>query len=83
MSEDVRIGVHPLANFQRLMNMYTHFPFLFWMLHSAALVTTDILEKRIAPVIRATRIGKLGTMSAVTSNRNMLRNIGSYKRHTA
>jgi hypothetical protein len=42
------------------------------LLHHVALVRTDILEERIASVIRVTRIGELGTL-AVTSNWRMLR----------
>jgi hypothetical protein len=40
------------------------------MLRQVALVRTDISEKRIASIIRVTRIGKLRTMLAVTSNRS-------------
>jgi hypothetical protein len=43
------------------------------MLRSVAAVRTDILEERIASIIRVTRIGELGTMLAVTSNRSTLR----------
>jgi hypothetical protein len=42
------------------------------MLCRVALVRTDVSEEGIAPVIRVTRIGELGTMLAVTSNRSML-----------
>jgi hypothetical protein len=38
------------------------------MLRRVALVRTDVLEKRIASIIRLTRIGKLRTTSIVTSN---------------
>jgi hypothetical protein len=63
-----------------------------------ALVRTDDSEERIACIIRVIRIGKLGTMLGVTSNRSMLladschpddggdtflRNVSSYKSHTA
>jgi hypothetical protein len=34
------------------------------------LVRTDVLEERIASIIRVTRIGELGTTLAVTSNRS-------------
>jgi hypothetical protein len=43
------------------------------MLRRVALVRTDTAEERIASIIRATRIGELGTTLAVTSNRSMLR----------
>jgi hypothetical protein len=42
------------------------------MLRRVALVRTDISEERIASIIRVTRIGELGTMFAVTSNRSTL-----------
>jgi hypothetical protein len=38
------------------------------MLRRVILVRTDLLEVRIASVIRVTRIGDLGTMLAVTNN---------------
>jgi hypothetical protein len=41
-------------------------------LHRVALIRTDVSEERIASVIKVTRIGVLGTMLALTSNRNML-----------
>jgi hypothetical protein len=37
-----------------------------------ALVRTDVLEERIASIIRVTRIGKLGTVLAVTSSQSTL-----------
>jgi hypothetical protein len=37
------------------------------MLHCVALVGTDVLEERSASIIRATIIGEIGTMLAVTS----------------
>jgi hypothetical protein len=40
------------------------------MLHSVALVRTDVSEKRNAFFIRMTRIGELGTTLAVSSNRH-------------
>jgi hypothetical protein len=43
------------------------------MLHSVALVRTDVSEKLSGSIIRATRIGELGTTLAVTSNRHTLR----------
>jgi hypothetical protein len=41
------------------------------MLHRVALVTTNLSEERIAPIIRVTRIGEVGTL-AVISNRSTL-----------
>jgi hypothetical protein len=43
------------------------------MLRSVALVRTDVLEELSASFNRVTRIGELGTMLAVTSNRPTLR----------
>jgi hypothetical protein len=43
------------------------------MLHSVALVRTDVSEELNASIIRVTRIGELGTTLAVTSNRGTLR----------
>jgi hypothetical protein len=43
------------------------------MLRSVALVRTDISEELNASFIRVTRLGELGTMLAVTSNRRTLR----------
>jgi hypothetical protein len=43
------------------------------MLRRMALARTDVSEERITCIIRVTRIGELGTMLAVTSNRNTLR----------
>jgi hypothetical protein len=42
------------------------------MLHSVVLVRTDVSEELSASFIRVTRIGELGTMLAVTSNRRRL-----------
>jgi hypothetical protein len=42
------------------------------MLHSTALVRTDVLEERISSIIRVTRIGELRTTLAVTRNRSVL-----------
>jgi hypothetical protein len=49
------------------------------MLSRVALVRTDVSEELSAHFIRVTRIGELGTMLAVTRNRN----VGSYKSHKA
>jgi hypothetical protein len=43
------------------------------MLRRVALVRTDVSEEPSASFIRVTRIGKLGTTLAVTSNRRTLR----------
>jgi hypothetical protein len=43
------------------------------MLSRVALVRTDVSEEHSISVIRVTRIGELGTMLAVTSNRRTLR----------
>jgi hypothetical protein len=43
------------------------------MLHCVALVRNYVLEELSASFIRVTRIGELGTMLAVTSNRRTLR----------
>jgi hypothetical protein len=40
------------------------------MLRRVALVRTDVLEEHSASIIRVTRIGELGTMLAVSSNRS-------------
>jgi hypothetical protein len=65
------------------------------MLRRVTLVRTDVSEEHSASFIRVTRIGEIGTTLAVTSNRrtdschpdeggvNVLRNVGSYKSHTA
>jgi hypothetical protein len=45
------------------------------MLLRVALVITDVSEELSASFIRVTRIGKLGTTLAVTSNRRTLRTI--------
>jgi hypothetical protein len=49
---------------------------------------TDVSEDLNVSFIRVTRIGELGTTLAVTSNPDergakFLRNVGSYKSHTA
>jgi hypothetical protein len=43
-----------------------------WVLHRVALVGTDVSEELRVSFIRATRIGELGTMLAVTSNRRTI-----------
>jgi hypothetical protein len=64
------------------------------MLRRVALVRTDFSEERNVSFIRVARIAELGTTLAVTSNRRtllhpdeggatFLRNVGSYKIHTA
>jgi hypothetical protein len=68
------------------------------MLRSVSPVRTDVSEELSASFTRVTRIGELGTKLAVTSNRHtlrrntyhpdeegakFLRNVGSYKSHTA
>jgi hypothetical protein len=68
------------------------------MLQRVALVRTDVSEELSASFIRVTRIGELGTTLAVTSNQRLLvldschpderrtkflRNVRSYKSHTA
>jgi hypothetical protein len=45
----------------------------FGMLRRVALVITDVSEDLSGSFIRVTRIGKLGTTLAVTSNRRTLR----------
>jgi hypothetical protein len=60
------------------------------MLRRVVLVRTDVSEEIMASFIRVTRIGELGTTLSITSNRltlrrgaKFLRNVGSYKSHTA
>jgi hypothetical protein len=43
------------------------------MLRRVALVRSDVSEARITSIIRATTIGELGAMLALTNNRSMLR----------
>jgi hypothetical protein len=45
------------------------------MLRRVDLVSTDVSEKRSASIIRVTRVGELGKMLAVTSNRLLCANI--------
>jgi hypothetical protein len=42
------------------------------MLRCVALVRTEVSEEYIASIIKVTRIGELGTMLAVASNRRAL-----------
>jgi hypothetical protein len=62
------------------------------MWRRVVLVRTDVSEERIAYIIRATRVGDIGTTLALTKNRSTLRhpddrddkflpNVGSYKSH--
>jgi hypothetical protein len=58
------------------------------MLRRVALVRTDVSEERSASIIRVTRIGELGTTLADSCHPDdggatFLRNVGSYKSHTA
>jgi hypothetical protein len=53
------------------------------MLCSVALVRTDVSEEPGAAFIRVTRIGELGTTQAAEGGARFLRNVGSYKSHTA
>jgi hypothetical protein len=57
---------------------------VFGMLHLVVLVRTDVSGELSPSFIRVTRIGELGTMLAVTSNRDakVLQNVGSYNNHT-
>jgi hypothetical protein len=74
----------------------------FWDVMRCGSLRTDSSDELSASIIRVTRIGELGTMLAVTSNRRklrrntntdsfhpdeggakFLRNVGSYKIHTA
>jgi hypothetical protein len=43
------------------------------MLHHVAFVRTNVSEECITSITKVTRIGELGTMLTVTSNRRMLR----------
>jgi hypothetical protein len=43
------------------------------MLRRVTLVRSDVSEERSASIIRVTRIGELGAMLAITSNRSTLR----------
>jgi hypothetical protein len=52
----------------------------FGMLRRVALVRTDVSEERSTSFIRVTRIGKLGTTLAVTSNRRNLVFLRSVRR---
>jgi hypothetical protein len=47
------------------------------MLRRVARVRTDLSEESVASIIWVTKIGELGTESAVTSDRSTLRNVGN------
>jgi hypothetical protein len=56
------------------------------MLRCVALVRADVLEERSSSIIRVTRIGEPGKTLAVCSDVSVptfVRNVGSYKSHTA
>jgi hypothetical protein len=53
------------------------------MLRCVALVRTDVSEELSASFKRVTRIGELGTTLADEGGAKFLRNVGSYKSHTA
>jgi hypothetical protein len=62
------------------------------MLRRVASVRTDVSEEHIASFVRVIRIGELGTKLGVTNTDSchfdeggakFLRNVGSYKSHTA
>jgi hypothetical protein len=46
---------------------------VFWDAMPCGFCKTDVSEERSASTIRVTRIGELGTMLAITSNRRTLR----------
>jgi hypothetical protein len=52
-------------------------------LRRVALVRTDVSEELSASFIKVTRICELGTTLAVERSAKFLRNVGSYKSHTA
>jgi hypothetical protein len=57
-----------------------------WMLHCVALVRTDVSEELSASFIWVTRIGELGKTDSCHldgGGAKFLRNVGSYKSHTA
>jgi hypothetical protein len=53
---------------------------VFWDVKPVSLVRTDVSEGLCASINRVTRNGELGTTLVTTK---ILRNIGSYKSHTA
>jgi hypothetical protein len=46
---------------------------VFWDMMPCDFERTEDLEERIAAIIKVTRIGELGTMLALTSNKSTLR----------
>jgi hypothetical protein len=56
---------------------------VFWDFSHVALVRTDILQERIATVIRVTIIGELGTLLVVTRNRSTFRRNSVSSRHAS
>jgi hypothetical protein len=48
------------------------------MLRRVALVTADVSEESSASIIRVARIGELGTMLALISNRRMCASVASH-----
>jgi hypothetical protein len=53
------------------------------MLRLVALVRTDVSEGRNTSIIRVTRMGELGTLAVTDGGVKFLRNVGSYKGHSA
>jgi hypothetical protein len=53
------------------------------MLWHVALVRTDVSEEPIASIIRVTRIGVTDSCHHDDGGSKSLRNVGSYKSHTA
>jgi hypothetical protein len=53
------------------------------ILRRVVLVRTDVSEELSSSFIRLTKISEVGTTLVVTINRRTLRNVSSYKSHTA
>jgi hypothetical protein len=53
------------------------------MLRRVALLRTDVSEERITSIIMVTRIGELGKMLVVTSNRSTLRRNSTHSCETS